>query len=100
MGDWGDLQLQAPTLFGKAVERALGGTGRTTGLLQSPGQLRGPPGRFIGGPDFRGLGPYQGLYFESTTNAGFPAHLARGYPATTQYGTFNIPVTYYFFLTP
>lgn len=100
MGDWGDLELQAPTLFGKAVERALASSGQRTGLLDPIGQLRGAGGRFVSSPDFRGLGPYQGMFFESTTNSALPAHLVKGYPTTTVYATFDIPVTWYFFLIP
>jgi hypothetical protein len=100
-GDWRYLELQAPTLFGKATERALVGVGQRTGFWGSIGQLRGPGGRFVSSPDLRGLvGPYRGLFFECTTNAALCAHLMKGYPPTTRYVTYDMPLTWYFFLTP
>jgi hypothetical protein len=100
MGDWEDLERLAPTLYGKAVERALDRALAGSGLLSHTGQLRGPGGRFVSSPDWTGLGPFSGKYFESTTAAQLDVHMARGYPSTTVFMSYDIPTTWYFFLTP
>ncbi|SEB22722.1 hypothetical protein [Variovorax sp. YR216] len=100
VGDWQDLDSLSRKFFGKAVERALGEVGERTELLASIGQSRDARGRFVSSPDFRGLAGWQGLFFESTTNAALDAHLVKGYPATTHYVTYEIPATWRLFLTP
>jgi hypothetical protein len=100
MGEWSDLERQAPTLFGKAVERAFQRATSGSGLLTHTGQLRGPGGRFISSPDFQGIGGFNGMFFEITTNNQWFEHTLRGYPSGTVYLTYDIPVTWYFFLTP
>lgn len=99
-GEWSALEQQAPTIFGKAVERAMCRVLSNSRLGIPTGQLRGPGGRFISSTDFRGINAYNGLFFESTTNAQLFAHTLRGYPQSTVYLTYDIPVTWYFFLIP
>ena len=100
MGDWSSLELQAPTLFGKVLERSMTRAAGDLGLLEHAGQLRDARGRFISSPDWNGLAAYAGSYFEGTTNAALYAHMARGYPATTIFLTYDIPVSWYLFLMP